>query len=216
MPTGIRTTVEFATPDICPVTELSGRIDGAIYSRSTSVAPLESIESVSEFTVEATEGKSVEGREPIISYGSTHRYRVCHGEGVNCPCECLGKFGCPVERYVARDGVLTLVFHASDYEELQDIVAELRERYPAVDIKRLVRGPTEGEPRDDVFVDRSKLTNRQLEVLQTAYEMGYFERPRRANATEIAEALDIDQSTFSEHLAAAQAKLFDDLLEDGT
>jgi predicted DNA binding protein len=49
-------------------------------------------------------------------------------------------------------------------------------------------------------------------VLETAHEMGYFERPRRANGTEVAAALDIDPSTFSEHLAAAQRKLLRDVL----
>jgi predicted DNA binding protein len=43
--------------------------------------------------------------------------------------------------------------------------------------------------------------------------MGYFERPKEANATEVAEALGIAQSTFTEHLMAAQRKLLDDVLE---
>lgn len=42
--------------------------------------------------------------------------------------------------------------------------------------------------------------------------MGYFERPRRANATEVADVLDINPSTFSEHLAAAESKLIEDVL----
>jgi len=43
--------------------------------------------------------------------------------------------------------------------------------------------------------------------------MGYFERPKRANATEIAADLGIAQSTFTEHLMAAQRKLLRDVLE---
>jgi len=42
--------------------------------------------------------------------------------------------------------------------------------------------------------------------------MGYFERPRDANAGAVAEALDIAPSTFAEHLAAAQRKLLDEAL----
>jgi len=36
---------------------------------------------------------------------------------------------------------------------------------------------------------------------------------RAANATEVAAALDISPSTFAEHLAAAQSKVLDSLLE---
>ena len=69
---------------------------------------------------------------------------------------------------------------------------------------------------DVVFVDRGKLTDRQHEVLRTAYDMGYFERPRGANATEVAASLDINPSTFTEHLLSAQRKLLGDVLEDGS
>ena len=67
-----------------------------------------------------------------------------------------------------------------------------------------------------MFVNRGKLTDRQREVLQTAYKMGYFERPKRANATEIAAELDISQSTFTEHLVTAQRKILEDVLEGST
>ena len=62
--------------------------------------------------------------------------------------------GCPVARYVAREGTLTLVFHAVDYEELRGVIAELRERFPDVDIKRFVRSPGGEGSRDGVFVGR--------------------------------------------------------------
>ncbi|PSQ41211.1 helix-turn-helix domain-containing protein, partial [Halobacteriales archaeon SW_12_71_31] len=70
----------------------------------------------------------------------------------------------------------------------------------------------EGDDGDRTLVDRDALTDRQREVLRTAYEMGYFEYPRESNATEVAAALDISPSTLAEHLAAAQGKLLDELL----
>jgi hypothetical protein len=66
--------------------------------------------------------------------------------------------------------------------------------------------------RDLVPVDRGRLTERQAEVLSTAYEMGYFEYPRDSNATEVAAELGIRPSTFTEHLSAAQSKLLEDLV----
>lgn len=65
-----------------------------------------------------------------------------------------------------------------------------------------------------VRVDRGKLTDRQLEVLETAHELGYYQYPRGSNATEVAEVLDICPSTLAEHLAAAQTKLLADVLPD--
>ncbi|MFB6102347.1 MAG: helix-turn-helix domain-containing protein [Haloplanus sp.] len=213
MPSGIRATVEFASSDVCPITNLSAATGSTVDSVAMNVCPDDCAESVTEFSLEGDPDTDIDARiTPVFAHGSTRRYRFVHGDGVTCPCECLGQFECPVTRYVAQDGTLTLVFHAADYDELKGIVAALRERFPAMDIKRFVRAPASDSAQDNVFVNRSKLTSRQLEVLETAYEMGYFERPRRANATEIASVLDITPATFSEHLAAAERKLLDDLL----
>ena len=63
-----------------------------------------------------------------------------------------------------------------------------------------------------MIVDRGVLTDRQREVLRVAFEMGYFERPRETNAEAVAAALGIAPSTLAEHLAAAQSKLTDAVL----
>ncbi|RXK46615.1 helix-turn-helix domain-containing protein [Halorientalis pallida] len=211
MSSGIRATVEFSTPDICPVVEHASAAGTTVDSVARSVRPTADARTATEFAVDADYEPDGD-LTPVFSHGSTRRYRMVHDEGVHCPCECLGQFGCPVTRYVAREGRLTVVFHAADYEELQTVVGELRERFPDIDIKRFVRGPAGENGHDSVLVDRSRLTDRQLEVLERAHEMGYFENPRRANATEIADDLDINPSTLREHLSAAERKLFDDLL----
>ncbi|KAA9399057.1 DNA-binding protein [Haloarcula sp. CBA1130] len=51
------------------------------------------------------------------------------------------------------------------------------------------------------------LTDRQLEALRTAYEMGYFEIPRRASLEAVAQELDISASSLSERLRRAQTQL---------
>lgn len=211
MPSGIRATVEFTGRDICPVVTISEAAETTVHSLTANVCPTGCTESVTEFTLEAERAPDGDFT-PIFSRGSNHRYRLSHDGDVTCPCECLGGLGCPVTRYVARDGVLTVVFHAADYDQLQAAIGQLRERFPDVDIKRFVRSPADRLPRDTVSVNRSKLTARQLEVLETAYEQGYFERPRRANATEIAADLGINPSTFREHLTAAESKILEDVL----
>jgi DNA-binding transcriptional ArsR family regulator len=211
---GIRATVTFPTPSNCPIAAVAADASTSIDQVARSV-PSDGAAPVTEFQVDADAVPAALEFEPIFSYGRTHLFRRVHdGDGDPCPCERLGAFGCPVERYAAREGTLTLAFHAADFTELQTVVADLRERFPDVDIRRLVRSPTSGHPEDTVFVDRGRLTERQLEVLTTAYERGYFDRPRGANATELADALGIDPSTFSEHLRAAQSKLVGEVLEE--
>ncbi|WP_458209945.1 helix-turn-helix domain-containing protein [Haladaptatus sp. NG-SE-30] len=212
MSSGIRATVKFDSPGECPLAKFSKTADTMIDQVSSSVSLSGSAGSVSEFLVAVDRLPDDVDREPVFSYGSENLYRIAHDGGVRCPCECLGQFGCPVHRYTATDGDLTLVFHAEDFTQLQDVMAEFRERYDSVDVQRLLQPPLEGTPDDRVFVNRGKLTDRQLEVLQAAFEMGYFERPKRANATEIAAELGISQSTFTEHLVTAQAKIFEDVL----
>lgn len=53
----------------------------------------------------------------------------------------------------------------------------------------------------------NKLTPDQLQLLETAYWMGYFEVPQGATASEIASELDIGQSTFSERYRAVQRRV---------
>jgi len=211
MTSGIRATIAFSDPGPCPIAAASADAETVIDQVSTSVTLPGADGSVSEFLADDLPER--EEIEPTFSYGNQTLYRIHHDGEESCPCECLGRFDCPVHRYIAEEGTLTLVFHAADFETLQTVVGELRERYPPVDVKRLLQPPLEGTPEDRVFVNRGRLTDRQLEVLETAYEMGYFERPKAANATEIAAELDIAQSTFTEHLMAAQRKLLDDALE---
>lgn len=51
------------------------------------------------------------------------------------------------------------------------------------------------------------LTDRQLEVLQTAYEVGFYDVPREATIDEVAGEMDIEEGTISEHLQRAERNI---------
>ncbi len=51
------------------------------------------------------------------------------------------------------------------------------------------------------------LTDRQHEALRTAYELGYFDIPRRTSLERVAAELDISASSVSERLRRAQTQL---------
>ena len=212
MSKGIRATVEFAEP-ACPAVEATRGSGGPVRDARTSVAGPDGEPAVTDVAVASPPAGG--DRAAVFERGDEGWFRVAHDGAPACPCEHLGALGIPVARYTLRDGRLTLVFHAADFEELRTAIAALREAFPGMDVRRFIRTPGDGATRDDVVVDRGRLTARQLEVLETALDLGYFERPRGANATEVAAALDIDPSTFSEHLAAAERKLVGEVLERG-
>lgn len=61
---------------------------------------------------------------------------------------------------------------------------------------------------------RERLTERQDEVLQTAYYAGYFAWPRETKSKEVADMLGIAQPTVSRHIRASEEKLLAMVYED--
>ncbi|WP_336035449.1 bacterio-opsin activator domain-containing protein [Halobacterium yunchengense] len=59
-----------------------------------------------------------------------------------------------------------------------------------------------------------KLTERQLEVVETAYYSGYFESPRRSTGEEVAASLGVSAQAFYQHVRTVQRKLFAALVDD--
>jgi DNA-binding CsgD family transcriptional regulator len=61
----------------------------------------------------------------------------------------------------------------------------------------------------------AELTDRQREVMETAYEEGFYEVPRAASTEDIAAKLDVDPSTVAEHLQRAERNLLSRHLASG-
>nr|WP_303648863.1 bacterio-opsin activator domain-containing protein [Haloarchaeobius litoreus] len=59
------------------------------------------------------------------------------------------------------------------------------------------------------------VTDRQLEVVQTAYYSGFFESPRERSGAEVADTLDISPTAFYRHVRTVQRKLLRILFEEG-
>jgi predicted DNA binding protein len=67
----------------------------------------------------------------------------------------------------------------------------------------------------DIYAEfLSALTDRQLEVVQTAYYSGFFESPRESTGEDVAATLDISPPAFYQHVRTVQRKLFTALFED--
>jgi len=61
-----------------------------------------------------------------------------------------------------------------------------------------------------------RLTDRQQEVVETAYETGYYEWPHAVSSETVADLLGIAQPTFAEHFWAAQQRIIESLFEPDT
>lgn len=92
--------------------------------------------------------------------------------------------------------------------DVRTIVETVSEAYPGTELlaqRERERTSTSGLEFRDSFDD--SLTDRQQEVLETAYHAGFFEWPRNSSAEEVADLLDVTPPTFHEHLRRAERKL---------
>ncbi|MUW14013.1 helix-turn-helix domain-containing protein [Halorubrum sp. CBA1125] len=151
--------------------------------------------------------------EVVFAYGAKAAYRFERPYRDESPFAVLDRHGVPVSETTIRDGRLLVTFHATDLPTLRSVLEAFQESCPDMRVLRLLQSSSTPEESDLVTVDRSELTERQREVLAAAHEAGYFDHPKGANAGEVADSLEIDRSTFSEHLAAAQQKLLAAILD---
>ena len=210
---GFRATVVIDDPGECPVASASERvgesIDSVTRSRTASDGRI-----VEEFSVSA--GAAIRGDDTeLTSVQANDReevYRFERDATGDCACDLVERTGTPISSVRAQDGALLLSFRTLELDEIAGIVDQLRERFDGVLVEELSQDH-EASTADPVVVDRDVLTDRQREIVETAHEMGYFEYPKGANATDVAAELDVARSTFTEHLAAAQTKLLNAILE---
>jgi hypothetical protein len=93
-------------------------------------------------------------------------------------------------------------------EEVRGIVDVLGERFGSASVRAITERERDREREQLQGIDTAALTDKQFSALQAAFFNGYFEQPRQASATEVAESLDVPHSTFLRHLRTAQQKVF--------
>jgi predicted DNA binding protein len=213
-PDGVRAGVAIHGAGNCPVVAASTAHDGPITGVNWTHAGdthTEEFRARDPDAVDRAEG--VPAAASVVDLGDERVYRYDRPREGECACRTIEDLDCPIADARAEDGVLLLTLHLPDLERLREVVSALDGVADRIEVRYLVHGAAGDDAVPDrTLVDRGRLTDRQCEVLRTAYRMGYFERPRDANASAVAEALDIAPSTFAEHLAAAQRKLLAETL----
>ncbi|SFR35286.1 helix-turn-helix domain-containing protein [Halorubrum sodomense] len=215
-PDGVRAGIAIHGTGNCPLVDASTAHDGPITGINWTHAGDTHTE---EFRVRHPDAvdtaEGIPDPESVVDLGDERVYRYDRPRDGGCACRVIEELDCPIADARAEDGVLLLTLHLPELERLRDVVSALDGSAERVEVRYLVEGTARDDGASDrTLVDRGRLTDRQREVLRTAYRMGYFERPRDANARAVADALDISPSTFAEHLATAQRKLLKETLAE--
>ncbi|QCC60609.1 PAS domain S-box protein [Natrinema thermotolerans] len=129
-----------------------------------------------------------------------------------------GTHGARLREFSVDESGGRAVVDVPDAVEIRELLADITRSGPSVSMVARREAPTD-DPETVGGATRTVLlesfTDRQREVVQTAYHGGFFEWPRRATGEEIADSLDISSPAFHKHVRSAERKLFAALF-DGT
>lgn len=181
----------------------AGLVDAEVLSceGSRGVARIHVEEKPDEERLDETD--TIQWWEQVSNEGSNYVYLV---EGVTS----TDTAELDVDRYPRTEDVefhddgFTLTF-ADEQKRISNELAELQAEGIDVTLRKLQNYRVQTTPLDS-------LTDRQQEVLEVAFENGYYDVPRQASTTDLAAELGLDDSTVSEHLQRAEHNLLAALL----
>jgi len=209
MTTGLRAEVRIDASGECPVAGLSERT-GAEFRDVVWTGTGSTV--VEEFRGDAPADADLQGVDRVFEYRNESVYQFERSGDEQCPCEVVEGLNVPTGEVRAVDGALYVTVHVPSANVIREVLERLYDHGVDASVQCLRRTVDADAERGATFVDRDKLTDRQAEVIETAYEMGYFEYPRATNAEAVAAELGVHPSTLAEHLATAQAKLFEQIV----
>lgn len=133
-----------------------------------------------------------------------------------CPARYLSERGAIPREVISEDGRGRVVAEIPPDVDTPALVDDFLDRHSTAELRvkrtrdSLTPIFTRNEFRQAVS---DRLTDRQQEVLQTAYEAGYYDQSGETTGEELGAELGIDASTVSQHLNAAERKLVSILFE---
>lgn len=133
-----------------------------------------------------------------------------------CVTTTLADAGAVTRAVTASNGTGRVVASVPAHTDVRAVVETFQSRHPDSELLASRQRSRSIPVRSEQGVRGTladQLTDRQLEVLRTAYLSGYFEWPRERSAEECAEALGISQPTFSQHMRAVQHAIAECLFE---
>ncbi|GKZ16112.1 helix-turn-helix domain-containing protein [Haladaptatus sp. T7] len=106
-------------------------------------------------------------------------------------------------RIIGKNYHLDVMASVRDWNHLKEVASTIEDEHGSLELIGTTQTENIGFPLGGNKIKQSmsgKLSDEQLEVLEKAYQMGYFKVPQEVTAEEIASELDISRSTLSERL----------------
>lgn len=131
--------------------------------------------------------------------------------------ETMANNGAVPHRIRVDGGQLTAVVSVRDWDHLKAFADEIESTFGSFELLGTTQVDALTYPLGAERLKhtaRGILTEEQLHALETSYRMGYFAVPQRATSEDVAERLDISQSTLSTKLRNAQYRLLEILFGD--
>ncbi|WP_435102664.1 PAS domain S-box protein [Halarchaeum sp. P4] len=127
----------------------------------------------------------------------------------------VASLGGAIESVLVDGRDLDMTVHLPEDVEVRRVIETIQDTHDGAEAIAQRRVPAHDDSLERLHAVWSEdLTERQRTVVETAYFAGFFEWPRAANGSDVADALDISSPTFSQHLRAAQNKVFGRLLDE--
>jgi predicted DNA binding protein len=92
-------------------------------------------------------------------------------------------------------------------EDFHEFVSDAKEQGWGLDVLSVC----DYNPHVDAIFD--VLTPKQKEILLESYRRGFFDHPRRINASQLAERMGMHKTTLLEHIHKAEGRLIGHILE---
>ena len=223
----VRLEIEIEAPD-SPLLALGEQLPPDASFDVRSVAQRRDGEMLYSISVTAVEWESLQDCVTASEY--TELFDVTKGTAGN---KCILRVEPPTPESIARQygmqfkqidigaGVRTLTGYLSTGSALPNLLADLRSAFEHTTVNSVTSNALAVSTMSTNRVHTTTeaqllepLTNRQREILSHAFDSGYFDEPRAASATELADRFGIARATFSQHLRAAQRKLLEGLFTE--
>ncbi|OYR46726.1 MULTISPECIES: PAS domain S-box protein [unclassified Halorubrum] len=170
-----------------------------------------------------THGDFAEIRAFLDDYPAVRECRLVERRGATCVVEItvagappglLAEAGFSLVSLHASDGDTRLMAEVPSDEDVTRVLDTLSEHWDGVELVAKRQTPTRRADLPVPIDGAAGLTDRQRSVLETAYEEGYYDWPRRHTAEEVAESLGIASATLHQHLRAAEHTLVSSFVDD--
>ncbi|MCU4753713.1 PAS domain S-box protein [Halobacteria archaeon AArc-curdl1] len=165
-----------------------------------------------------------EVRDALEALVTVTGYREITAEATECVFEItvsgsvlpakLVRHGASPQSVIADGTQIRVVVDVPTTTDVREFIEMLGDAYDSVNLEGREHVDRSMHTRQQLVTDLfDELTDRQLEVLRTAYFAGFFDWPRESTGEDVAAMLEVSQPTINRHLRLGQQRLLEQLFE---